>query len=89
MLFTNWGRTGWEGQNQLTPFFTKEQVVKEFCMIFKQKTKNVYAERNTFEKYNKKYRWLKPRDEFEIQDLMKINLFKIKKVKKTDLPDWL
>lgn len=59
ILFTNWGRIGNEGQHQLTPFFLQEECLKEFKKIFKQKTGNVYEQRQDFVQKNKKYFLLK------------------------------
>lgn len=60
ILFTNWGRIGTEGQFQITPFFKFEDCLKEFNMIFKQKTGNNYSERKDFVKKHNKYFYVKP-----------------------------
>lgn len=55
ILFTNWGRVGTPGQFQQTPFFSKEEAVKEFSKIFKEKTRNEWASVGSFEKKYRKY----------------------------------
>lgn len=55
ILFTNWGRVGTTGQFQQTPFFSKEDAVKEFAKIFKEKTRNEWTNVDSFEKKYRKY----------------------------------
>ena len=38
ILWTRWGRIGEIGQYQRTPFQTKEEAIKEFNKVFKQKS---------------------------------------------------
>ena len=44
ILFTRWGRIGDEGQFQHTPFQKREDGVKEFCKVFKEKTGNKWED---------------------------------------------
>ena len=64
ILFTNWGRIGTLGQFQCTPFYNKDQCVKEFQAIFFEKTKNHYKNRDNFVKHNKKYRYIKQKKRY-------------------------
>jgi len=55
VLLTNWGRIGEYGKLQQTPFSSQEECVKEFEKIFKSKTGNLWADRDSFVKKPKKY----------------------------------
>lgn len=56
VLFTNWGRTGSEGQYQHTPFGSVEEGKSEFCKIFKSKSGNKWEDRANFQKVKRKYK---------------------------------
>ncbi|KFD65448.1 hypothetical protein M514_03836 [Trichuris suis] len=59
VLYTNWGRHGFEGRSQITPFDTMAAAVKEFEKIFKSKTNNEWAEIDRFVAKPRRYRLLK------------------------------
>ena len=59
VLFTNWGRVGTGGQYQQTPFFRLDEAQKEFAKIFREKTKNDFADLTTFQKKRNKYNLVK------------------------------
>lgn len=59
ILFTNWGRVGTGGQYQQTPFFRLDEGQKEFCKIFREKTKNDFDNIENFEKKRRKYNLVK------------------------------
>ena len=56
VLFTQWGRSGTDGQFQHTPFGSFEEGKAEFCKIFKSKSGNKWEDRANFHKVKKKYR---------------------------------
>ena len=56
ILFTRWGRVGTEGQFQQTPYSAIEEARKEFCSVFKSKSGNLWEDRHSFVKVEKKYR---------------------------------
>lgn len=53
VLFTRWGRIGETGAFQRTPFADRDEAVKEFCKIYKNKSGNDWGE--MFEKKKGKY----------------------------------
>jgi len=55
LLFNRWGRIGEDGMHQETPYPSKEECIKEFCKIFKDKSGNDWADRASFKKVEKKY----------------------------------
>lgn len=59
ILFTRWGRIGETGAFQQTPFGKKEECIAEFCKIFKDKSGNLWEEKDSFKKVPKKYQLLK------------------------------
>lgn len=59
ILFTRYGRIGDMGQYQQTPFKNKEDAIKEFCKIFKDKSGNEWENKNNFVKKPKKYQLIK------------------------------
>lgn len=59
ILFTRWGRIGEEGAYQQTPFATKEECIENFCKIFKDKSGNLWENKDKFEKVKRKYQLLK------------------------------
>ncbi|CDW57769.1 PARP and WGR and Ank 2 domain containing protein [Trichuris trichiura] len=59
VLYTNWGRHGFEGRSQITPFDSMASAVKEFEKIFKSKTNNEWAEIDRFVAKPRRYRLLK------------------------------
>lgn len=59
ILFTRWGRIGETGAFQQTPFGKKEDCIAEFCKIFKEKTGNLWEEKDDFKKVPQKYQLLK------------------------------
>lgn len=62
VLFTRWGEIGETGMFQRTPAANKEEGMKDFCKVFKEKTGNVWdATGATFEKKPNKYQLLKRR----------------------------
>ncbi|KAH9523486.1 hypothetical protein Btru_040138 [Bulinus truncatus] len=56
ILFTRWGRIEDNGQFQHTPYVTKEEAVKEFMKIFRQKSGNKWSDVKNFEKKDNRYR---------------------------------
>jgi predicted DNA-binding WGR domain protein len=58
-LRTRWGRIGTVGQYQQTPFNTAAEACTEFEKIFRAKTGNPWASRDSFEKKHKKYNLVK------------------------------
>ncbi|XP_041358942.1 poly [ADP-ribose] polymerase tankyrase-like [Gigantopelta aegis] len=56
ILFTRWGRIGDEGQFQHTPYQEREDGIKEFCKVFKEKTGNKWSDVKDFKWQPKKYR---------------------------------
>ena len=44
VLFTRWGRIGDTGQFQNTPFVSRAEAVKEFCKIFREKSRNKWED---------------------------------------------
>jgi len=57
-LYTRYGRIGEQGQLQNTPHPNKESAIKEFNKIFKSKSGNEWANKDSFEKHPHKYRLL-------------------------------
>ena len=55
VLFTRWGRIGETGAYQQTPFASKEECIKEFHKIFKDKSGNLWEDQENFKKIHKKY----------------------------------
>ncbi|KAI8773698.1 poly [ADP-ribose] polymerase tankyrase-like [Biomphalaria glabrata] len=56
VLFTRWGRIEDAGQFQHTPYSTKEEAVKEFMKIFREKSGNKWINVKNFERKPNKYR---------------------------------
>ncbi|XP_059175605.1 poly [ADP-ribose] polymerase tankyrase-like [Physella acuta] len=56
ILFTRWGRIEDKGQFQHTPFPDREQAVKEFMKIFREKSGNKWIDIKNFERKPNKYR---------------------------------
>jgi len=71
ILFTRWGRIGENGQYQQTPFGSKEECIKEFCKIFKEKSGNTWENKEHFEKKVKKYQLLKFVQKPKVEDFVK------------------
>ena len=59
ILFTRWGRIGETGAYQQTPFGTKEECIAEFNKIFKDKSGNLWEDKDNFQKVPRKYQLLK------------------------------
>jgi ankyrin repeat protein/predicted DNA-binding WGR domain protein len=59
ILWNKWGRIGTVGQYQQTPFNTAAEACTEFEKIFRSKTGNPWASRDSFEKKHKKYNLVK------------------------------
>ncbi|GFO18925.1 poly [ADP-ribose] polymerase [Plakobranchus ocellatus] len=56
ILFTQWGRIEDDGQFQHTPFTDREEAVKEFAKVFREKSGNKWADINRYEQKPGKYR---------------------------------
>ena len=87
VLFTNWGRIGTNGQYQLTPFFSFEECKKEFEQVFKEKTKNLYENRDDFQKFSRKYRLVKFKKTFKNKNILRAFDLKDFNIKKSYLPE--
>ena len=58
--------------NQRTPFDSKDNAMKEFEKIFKEKTGNIFSEIANFTKVDKKYNLVKlQQSNFEYTELLK------------------
>jgi predicted DNA-binding WGR domain protein len=74
VLFTNWGRTGSDGQYQHTPFGSVEEGKAEFTKIFKSKSGNKWENRADFQKVRRKYKLVTYKKKNKAQQhLKKIN----------------
>lgn len=75
ILFTRWGRIGDVGQYQQTPFPSREETVKQFKKIFKEKSGNEWQNKAKFEKKPSKYLLLKKQRKTQMKDsLINFNL---------------
>lgn len=86
ILFTKWGRIGDTGQYQQTPYANKDETIKQFKKIFKEKSGNNWEEKAKFEKKPGKYLLLKKQRKTLLKDsLVKFDLENDKLIPKSRL----
>jgi len=85
ILFTRWGRIGETGAFQQTPFGTKEECIAEFNKIFKDKSGNLWEDKDNFQKVPRKYQLLKFERRVKHTDYLKPFDLEDKNLPETDL----
>ncbi|XP_066207360.1 protein mono-ADP-ribosyltransferase PARP3 isoform X1 [Saccopteryx leptura] len=68
LCWNRWGRVGEVGQSKLTPFVSLEDAKKDFEKKFRDKTKNSWAERDSFVAHPGKYTLIEVHGEDEAQE---------------------
>jgi ankyrin repeat protein/predicted DNA-binding WGR domain protein len=85
ILFTRWGRVGTPGQYQQTPFSNIEDCRKEYCSVFKSKTGNMWEDRHSFVKVDKKYRLVPVVKKHKVENYIKAFNYKDPRLPPTQL----